>query len=66
MNIALYEEDYLKGEIEHSDIVTHGIHGVMEDSSNNIDNYLEEANMDGDHSLGVITKSYIEEETLFK
>jgi len=43
---------------------THGLHGVMEVSSKEIENYLEEEIMYGYHSLGVIKKSHLEEVTL--
>jgi len=62
----LYEEDYLNGEIEHTEIVTNGIHGVIEESSKEIEDFLEEEILDEDNSLGVITKSFIEEATLCK
>jgi len=62
----LYAENYLKGEIEYSEKITDGLHGIMDASSNEIENCLEEAIVDEDHSLEVITKSCLEEETLCK
>ena len=60
------EEEHLKWEIEHSEIVTDGIHGVVDASSKDIEDYLQEKIVDGYHSLGVITKSYLEVVTLCK